>query len=62
MDLREEVQKLLDDVPNLDDDQADMLKAVACILATAAVKKAKFKASERRVRRERRRRSVWVRE
>ena len=33
-----------------------MLKAVACILAAAAVMKAKFKASERRVRRERKRR------
>ena len=47
MDLREEVQKLLDKVPNL---------------PAAAVKKAKFKASERRVRRARKRKSVWVRE
>ena len=62
MDLREEVQKLLDDDSNLDDDQADMLKAVACLLAAAAVRKAKSKASERRVRRERKRKSVWVRE
>jgi len=56
------VQKLLDEDPNLDEDQADMLKAAACLLAVAAVKKAKAKARERRVRRERKRKSVWVRE
>ena len=33
MDLKEEVQKLLNEDPNLDEDQADMLKAAACLLA-----------------------------
>lgn len=47
---------------DLDDDQADMLRAAACLLAAAAVKKAKAKARKRRVRRERKRKSVWVRE
>ena len=36
MDLKEEVQKLLNEDPNLDEDQADMLKAAACLLAAAA--------------------------
>lgn len=53
MDLRE-VQKVLDEDPNLDEDQADMLEAAACLLAAAAaVKKTKAKAMERKVRRER---------
>ncbi|XP_041369799.1 orexin receptor type 2-like [Gigantopelta aegis] len=60
MDLREEVQKLLDEDPNLDEDQAHTLKAAACLLAATSVKKAKAKSRERRVRRERKRRSVWV--
>jgi hypothetical protein len=62
MDLGEEVQKLLDEDPNLDEDQADVLKAAACLLAAAAVRKAKAKARERRARRQRKKKSVWVRE
>ena len=62
MELREEVQKLLDEDPNLDEDQADMLKAATCLLAAASIKKAKAKARESRMRRERKRKSMWVRE
>ena len=43
MDLREEVQKLLDEDPSLDEDQADMLSTAACLLAAAAAKKARPK-------------------
>lgn len=59
MDLRE-VHKLLGEDPNLDKDQANMLKAAACHLTATLIKKAKAKAKakERRVRRERERKSV----
>ena len=42
-----EVQKLLDEDPNLDEDQADTLKATTCLLAVAVVKKAEAKARKR---------------
>ena len=61
MDRSEEVQNLLDEDLNLDEDQADMLKAAACLLAAAAVKKAKSKARERRARRERRKKCLGER-
>ncbi|XP_034033540.1 uncharacterized protein LOC117516795 [Thalassophryne amazonica] len=78
MNLREEVQMLLDEDPNLDEDQAEVLKAAACVLAVAAIKKAKARErtarrermvrkettvrKERSFRRKRQRKSVWVRE
>lgn len=63
MDLKEEVQKLLNEDPNLDEDQADMPEAAACLLAAAAVvKNTKAKARERRVRRKRKRKGVWMSE
>ena len=37
MDLREEVQKLLDEDLDLDEDQTDMLKAAACLLVAAVI-------------------------
>lgn len=61
MDLRTEVQGLLSEDSILDEEQADMLKAAACLLAAAVVNKAKTKAQKRRARRERRRKSVWLR-
>ena len=35
MDLREEVQKLLDEDPNMDEGQTDMMKAAACLIVAA---------------------------
>ena len=51
MDLRKEVQKLLDEELNVDEDQTDMLKAAACLLAVVETTMAK--ARERRIRGER---------
>lgn len=62
MDLRTEVQGLLSEDLILDEEQADMLKAAACLLGAAVVNKAKTKAQKRRARRERRRKSVWLRD
>ena len=44
----------------LDEDQADMLRAAACLLAAAAIKKSKAK--KRKIRQGRKRKSVWVRD
>jgi len=57
-DLQEELQKLVDDGPRLDEDQAKMVKVAACLLAATAVKQARNK----RLRNDRRKKSVWVRE
>jgi len=57
-DLQEELQKLVDDGPRLDEDQAKMVKVVACLLAATALKQAIIK----RLRNDRRKKSVWVRE
>ncbi|XP_034039477.1 uncharacterized protein LOC117522184 [Thalassophryne amazonica] len=54
MDLREEMHQLLDE------DRADILKAAVCLLAAAVV--VKTRARTRRVRCERKRKVVWVRE
>ena len=56
-DLQEELQKLVDDGPRLDEDQAKMVKVAACLLAATAVKQARNK----RLRNDRRKKSVWVR-
>jgi len=57
-DLQEKLQKLVDDGPRLDEDQAKMVKVVACLLAATALKQAIIK----RLRNDRRKKSVWVRE
>ena len=44
----------------IDEDQADMLRAAACLLAAAAIKKAKAKT--RKIRQGRKKKSVWVRD
>ena len=62
VDLGEEVQKLLDADMELDEDHVDMLKAAACVLAVATVKKVKANAKELKCRRKRKKKSVWVRE
>ena len=57
-DLQEELQKLVDNGPRLDEDQANVLKVAACLLAATAVKQARNKT----LRNDRRKKSVWVRE
>ena len=42
-DVQEELQKLVDDGPQLDEDQAKMVKVAACLLAATAVKQARNK-------------------
>ena len=54
-DLQEELQKLVDDGPRLDGEQAKMVKVAACLLAATAVKQARNK----RLRNDRRKKSVW---
>lgn len=39
MDLREEADRSCWNDPNLDEDEADILKAAACLLAAASVKR-----------------------
>ena len=55
-DLQEEIQKLVDDGGRIDEDQANMVKVAACFLAANAVKQARNK----RLRNDRRKKSVWV--
>ena len=62
MNLGDEVQKLLDADMELDEDHIAMLKAAACLLAAAAVKKARANDKELKYRRKRKKKSVWVRE
>jgi len=62
MDLGEQVQNVLDAEIEHDEDQVNMLKAAACLLAVAAVKKARANARKRRVTRERKKKSIWVRQ
>ena len=57
-----EMDQSLDEDPNWGADNNDMLKAAGCLLASAAVQKAVTKCRERRKRRSRKRRSIWVRE
>ena len=57
-DLQEELQKLVDDGPRLDEDQAKMVKVAACLLAATAVKQARNK----RLRNDRRKKTLWVME
>jgi len=56
-DLQEELQKLVDDGPRLDEDQTKMVTVAACLLAATAVKQDKNK----RLRNDRRKMTVWVR-
>ena len=59
MDIRDDAEMFMDGDSSLDEDEADMLKAAAYLLAAAAVKKAnKARARRRRIKRKR----VWVRE
>ena len=58
MDIRDDAEMFMDGDSSLDEDEADMLKAAAYLLAAAAVKKAnKARARRRRIKRKR----VWVR-
>jgi len=56
--LQEEIYKLVDDGTRLDEDQANMVTVAACLLAATAVKQARNK----RLRNDRRKKSVWVRQ
>ena len=55
MDIRDDAELFMDGDSSLDEDEADMLKAAAYLLAAAAVKKAN------KARARRRRKRVWVR-
>ena len=58
MDIRDDAEMFMDGDSSLDEDEADMLKAAAYLLAAAAVKKAnKARSRRRRIKRKR----VWVR-
>ena len=58
MNIRDDAELFMDGDSSLDEDEADMLKAAAYLLAAAAVKKAnKARARRRRIKRKR----VWVR-
>ena len=52
------IHRLVDDVSRLDEDQANTVTVAACLLAATAVKQAK----NRRLRNDRRKKSVWVRQ
>ena len=54
MDLREDVQTLLDE------DQADMMKAAPCLLAVSTEEKVKAKTRERKGQK-RKQKGVWLR-
>lgn len=57
-----DITKDVENSAGLDEDQDDMVKAAACLLAVAAVKKARAREMHKKTKKERKKRSVWVRE